>query len=628
MDFFERISNPAELKKIPIQNLNLVAEELRTKIIDTVAQNGGHLASSLGAVELAIALHYCLDTPKDKIIWDVGHQAYAHKLLTGRFKDFHTLRQFKGISGFPNKFESEFDPFTTGHSSTAVSLALGLACARDLKVTTEKIVAVIGDGSLSGGLCFEALNNAGHLKKDLIVVLNSNEMAISRVVGALSSYINKIISKPIYNRLRNEFDSFLSRLPKVGHIARELDRRFEESVKNLLIPGILFEELGFRYFGPLDGHNLELVIPTLKNVLNLKGPIMFHVITQKGKGYKPAEANPEKFHGTAPFEVETGEVKTKTGEALKSYTQVFGETLQELARDNKNIVAITAAMPDGTGLNDFAKAFPERFFDVGIAEEHAVCFASGLSAQGFKPVIAVYSTFLQRSYDQIMQDLALQKADCLLAIDRAGIVGEDGATHQGIFDIAYLKDVPGMVVMAPKDEVEFKLMLKFGIEHKGPIAVRYPRGKISKDLSSSNTAISLGRAEVLQSGKDALIIALGTMVEKALDVSRILSSEHSLRIGVVNARFVKPLDEELFKDLISRYSQIFIVEEAVQTGSFGAYFLEEMHGVIQNSKTKIHLLGIPDEFVEHGKRDLLLQRLGLDVESLVNFVISKIKTNA
>lgn len=624
-DFFDKISHPDKLKGIAEENLPLVAEELRNKIIDTVSHTGGHLASSLGAVELAIALHYCLNTPKDKIVWDVGHQAYAHKLLTERFKKFHTLRQYKGISGFPNKNESKFDCFTTGHSSTAVSLALGLAVARDIKKQNEKVIAVIGDGSLSGGLCFEALNNAGHLKRDMMVILNSNEMAISKAVGALSVYMNKIISAPIYNRLRREFDEFLSRIPKIGRIAHAMNRRFDEVVKSLLVPGILFEELGFRYFGPLDGHNLEVLIPTLKNIINLKGPILFHVVTQKGKGFKPAEENPEKFHGTGPFVISNGNPKKSIKPSEKTYTQVFSETITDLARKNNNLVTITAAMPSGTGLVKFAEEFPGRFFDVGIAEEHAVAFSAGLAKKGVKPVAAIYSSFLQRAYDQIIEELALQDANVFLALDRAGIVGEDGATHHGVFDIAYLKSIPNIVIMAPRDAEEFRKMLVFGVDYnRGPIAVRYPRGKVPEIKWQNNTDIKLGKAEVLKEGQDNLIIALGSMVASCFKAAEMLMQKHKISSSLVNARFAKPLDKDLFSGLIKKHKNIFIFEEAAQNGSFASSFLQELSEVIHESKSNIKFLGVPDKFIEHGKREILLQQLNLHPEGIAEFILGNI----
>ncbi|MDD4895009.1 MAG: 1-deoxy-D-xylulose-5-phosphate synthase, partial [Candidatus Omnitrophica bacterium] len=453
--YLENINSPQDLKKISLEQLSVLADEIRKRLIEVVSCTGGHLASSLGAVELTIALHYCLDTPRDKIIWDVGHQSYAHKILTGRNKDFATLRQYQGISGFPAKDESAYDTFTTGHSSTAVSLALGLAVARDCmgKENNFKVAAVIGDGSLSGGLCFEGLNNAGHLKKDLVIILNTNELSIAPNVGALSTYLNKLISLPIYNRFKSSLENFAkSRLPK-GNRLIKIANKFEEGLKGLFVPGMFFEELGFRYFGPLDGHNLQTLIPRLKNILDIKGPLLIHVVTKKGKGYLHAENGPVKFHSTCPFEIDTGKAKAK-GQRPKTYTEAFSNKLVELAKEDTRITAITAAMPEGTGLDKFRDLYPDRFFDVGIAESHAVCFSAGLAREGLKPVVAVYSTFLQRAYDQIIECISLQGLGIILAVDRAGIVGEDGATHQGIFDIAFLRNIPSLVLMAPKDGQE------------------------------------------------------------------------------------------------------------------------------------------------------------------------------
>jgi len=466
--YLEKINNPDDLKRISQDKLPLLAQEIRDKIIQVVSKSGGHLASSLGVVELSIALHYCFNAPDDKIVWDVGHQAYAHKLLTGRHKTFETLRQGGGISGFPTKEESIFDIFTTGHASTAVSLALGLVNGKN------KVAAVIGDGSISGGLCFEGLNNAGHSDKDILVILNTNEMSIAPAVGAISTHLNKIISMPIYNRFKSSLDHFIKdKIPRVGPRVLRLKERFEESFKNLLIPGIFFEELGYRYFGPLDVHDLDLIIPTIKNILTIKSPILLHVVTKKGKGYEPAEKEPVRFHSASAFDIKTGKgINPK----VRSYSDVFGEKIARLAQRDKRIVAITAAMPEGTGLDKFRDRFPARFFDVGIAESHAVCFAAGLSKRGLRPVVAIYSTFLQRAYDQLIEEAALQKSNIIFAIDRAGIVGQDGVTHQGTWDICYLRNIPDIAIMAPKDAKELEKMLEFAVEYEqGPIAIRYPR---------------------------------------------------------------------------------------------------------------------------------------------------------
>ncbi|MCX5704652.1 MAG: 1-deoxy-D-xylulose-5-phosphate synthase [Candidatus Omnitrophica bacterium] len=621
----ENIYNPQDLHKVPLEQLLQLAIEVRERMVDVVSRTGGHLASSLGAVELIIALHYCLDMPADKIIFDVGHQAYAHKLLTGRNTAFETLRQFNGISGFPSKDESVYDSFTTGHSSSAVSLALGLAAARDFTQEHYKVVAVIGDGSLSGGLCFEGLNNAGHLKKDILVVLNTNELSIAPNVGAISTYLNKIISLPIYNRFKDQLESFVrSRVPSESRILK-LVNRFEEGLKGLFVPGMLFEEMGFRYFGPLDGHDLHTLIPAIKNILYIKGPRLLHVITKKGKGYSPSENDPVRFHGTGPFEVGSGRpvsavksASVPTGTpAGRSYTDVFGDKLVSLAKENKKIIAITAAMPEGTGLDKFRDAYPQRFFDVGIAEAHAVCFASGLARAGLKPVIAVYSTFLQRAYDQIIEDVALQNTGVVFVVDRAGIVGEDGATHQGIFDLTYLRNIPNLVVMAPKDGVELEGMLEFAMELDKPVVIRYPRSTIHNVTAPSAKSIELGKSEVLREGKDFAVIALGSMVEPSLDALELLAKE-GLSGTLVNARFAKPLDVDLFKSISLKTKKIFTIEEGIIYGGFGSA-VNEVVGV------SVVRIGLPDEFIPHGKRDLLLEKYGLNAQGIADKIKSCLK---
>jgi 1-deoxy-D-xylulose-5-phosphate synthase len=608
----ENIKSPQDLRKLSEEQLSVLASEIRAKIIEVVAQTGGHLASSLGAVELTLALHYCLDTPRDKIIFDVGHQAYTHKIVTGRCKDFSCLRQYDGLSGFPCKDESPYDNFTTGHSSTAVSLAVGLACARDCMTPRDyfKVVAVIGDGSLSGGLCFEGLNNAGHLNKDLAVILNTNELSIAPNVGALSTYINKLISLPIYNRFKNSLDNFVaSRIPKGSRIIK-LANKFEEGLKNLFVPGMFFEELGFRYFGPLDGHNLGNLVHTLKNIFSIKGPILIHVVTKKGKGYAPAEKEPVRFHSASPFEIATGLPLAKP-KPEKSYTEVFSQAMVDLAKDNKNIVAITAAMPEGTGLDKFRDTYPERFFDVGIAESHAVCFSAGLARAGLKPVAAIYSTFLQRAYDQIVEMVAMQKLAVVFALDRAGVVGEDGQTHQGVFDIAYLRHIPNLVVMAPKGAAELKEMLKFALQLNQPVSIRYPKGLCPKqELPCSS--LELGRAEVLKEGKHFLLLALGSMVEAAQEALEILE-KHGLRGMLVNARFIKPLDRDLFKALAEKFKFIFSVEEGVLEGGFGSAVAEAINKPVVK-------LALPNEFILHGKREFMLDKYGLSARGIAETI--------
>ncbi|MDP3142905.1 MAG: 1-deoxy-D-xylulose-5-phosphate synthase [Candidatus Omnitrophota bacterium] len=620
----DSIKHPQDLKKIPTSSLPFVAHEIRQKIIQVVSSNGGHLASSLGAVEIAIALHYCLNTPEDKIVWDVGHQAYAHKILTGRYQNFDTLRQFGGISGFPNALESEFDTFTVGHASTAVSLALGLAAARDLANRKEKVVAVIGDGSLTGGLCFEALNNAGHLKKDVIIILNTNEMSIAPSVGSLAAYLNKIISQPVYNRFREALQNFIkNRIPRVGNRMLKLADKFEEVLKGLIVPGIFFEELGFRYFGPLDGHSLEVLVPTLKNIILLKEPRIVHIVTKKGKGYHPAEEHAEKFHSAINFDLATGVSKESLIEKKEiSYTAAFSQSLVELAKDNPKIVAITAAMPEGTGLDKFRDNFPARFFDVGIAEQHAVCFAAGLAKGGLRPVVAVYSTFLQRAYDQIIEEIAIQKLPVVLAVDRAGIVGEDGVTHQGIFDIAYLMQVPGMVVMAPSDLKELSWMLEFAVKHDSACAIRYPKDKLAQDLKHEITKIQLGKTETLREGKDLAILALGSMVKVALEAAEELKRDH-VDCKVVNCRFAKPLDEDFLKNIAKEFKKIVTIEEGIVDGGFGMKVSEMLHQL--NSACQVKIIGLPDEFITHGKRSLLLVNYGLDSKGITKTIAGFVK---
>ncbi|OGX17340.1 MAG: 1-deoxy-D-xylulose-5-phosphate synthase, partial [Omnitrophica WOR_2 bacterium RBG_13_44_8b] len=583
--------------------------------IEVCANTGGHLASSLGAVELIIALHYCLDTPQDKIIFDVGHQSYAHKILTGRNKDFSTLRQYKGVSGFPSKDESEYDPFTTGHSSTAVSLAMGLASARDYNLAPDKrfkVAAVIGDGSLSGGLCFEGLNNAGHFKKNILVVLNTNELSIAPNVGALSTYLNKIISLPIYNRFKDSLETFVkSRMPKGSRVIK-LANKFEEGLKGLFIPGMLFEELGFRYFGPLDGHNLNALVPALNKILQISGPRLLHVITKKGKGYPPAENDPVKFHSACAFDLETGTAvpcaKTIT------YTDTFREKLVSLAGSNQKIVAITAAMAEGTGLDKFRDLYPERFFDVGIAESHAVCFAAGLARLGLKPVVAIYSTFLQRAYDQIIEEVALQNLGVVFAVDRAGIVGEDGVTHQGIFDIAFLRSIPNLAIMAPSDGQELEDMLEFACGLNSPSVIRYPKSAIP--LSPASPAgrrypivpLELGKAQILKEGRDFVLIALGSMVVPALEAVELLGKQ-GLAGTLVNARFAKPLDKNLLQSVSARAKFIFCIEEGVVDGGFGSAVCEAIDAPVIK-------IGLPGAFIPHGKRDLMLDKYGLTAQGI------------
>lgn len=615
----EKIKSPQDLKKIPREELPGLAREIRERIISVVSKTGGHLASSLGVVELAIVVHYCFNAPLDSIVWDVGHQAYAHKILTGRNDRFETLRQRDGISGFPSKNESVFDPFSTGHSSTAVSLATGLAVARDLKGTKEKVVAIIGDGSLTGGMCFEALNHAGHLGRDILVILNSNDMAIAPSVGALSTYLNKIISKPIFNRFKEARETFLKqRLPRIGPRLLKLVDRFEEMLKGLIVPGIFFEEMGFKYFGPLDGHNMAAMIDTLNNISQVKGPLLLHVVTKKGKGFVHAEDHPVKFHGTPCFDIVSGEVEGVQEQKPLVFTDVLSCRLLELASENKNIVAITAAMAEGTGLDRFAQEYPERFFDVGIAEEHAIGFAAGLARSGMKPFVAIYSTFLQRAYDQVLEEMCLQNLGVVLCIDRAGLVGEDGPTHHGIFDVAFLRSMPNLTVMAPADKEDLEAMLEFSAGLETPSTIRYPKDKAGlRPQSVPFSPVKIGKAEVLQGGDDVVLFALGSMVYPALEAAQILLTE-KIYATVVNARFVKPLDETLLLNLYRRCRALITIEEGVLKGGFGSAVLEalEADGCILKGPKPLKCLGLPSEFITFDKRKILLENYGLTARGI------------
>ncbi len=617
----EKIQSPEDLKTVPVEQLPSLAEEIRGRIIDVVSKTGGHLASSLGAVEIALAVHYCFSAPQDIIVWDVGHQAYAHKIITGRNERFSTLRQHGGISGFPLKSESVYDPFSTGHSAAAVSMALGTAAARDLRKSQEKVVAIIGDGTLTGGMCFEALNHAGHLGTNVLVILNSNDMAIAPSVGALSTYLNKIISKPVYNRFKEARDAFLKqRLPKIGPRLLRLVDRFEEMLKGLIVPGIFFEEMGFKYFGPLDGHNVELMIRTLKNISQIKGPLLLHVVTKKGKGYAPAESQPVKFHGTPCFDIINGEAIGILQKSSVSCTDVFGCKLCDLAQKNKNIVAITAAMPEGTGLQKFSESYPDRFFDVGIAEEHAIGFSAGLAKGGLKPFVAVYSTFLQRAYDQIFEEVCLQNLGVVLCIDRAGLVGEDGPTHHGIFDLAFLRHLPNLTVMAPADRQDLEGMLEFACDLETPASIRFPKdvcGYRPQDIVFNK--IHAGKGELLCSGEDIGLIGIGSMVYPCLEAAKLLSGE-GFRVSVANARFVKPLDEALILELYRSCKVVMTVEEGVVTGGFGGAVLETYakNGCLYKAPKPIKCCGLPSEFITFDRRASLLEKYGLSASTIAS----------
>ena len=611
----DRIDSPEDLRKLDVSELPDLAEEIRQEIIRVVSRTGGHLAPSLGTVELTLALHYAFDSPRDKIIWDVGHQSYPHKLLTGRRDRFGSLRQLGGVAGFPRREESPHDAFNTGHSSTSISAALGMACARDFQGENFRTIAVIGDGALTAGLAFEGLNQAGHLKRNLIVVLNDNRMSISKNVGALSQYLTRLLSAPTYQRLESEVWDIMGKIPAVGERARELASRALEGIRGMFVPGVLFEELGFKYFGPLDGHNVELLIDAFERLKLTEGPLLVHVVTTKGKGYAHAEDDAPKFHGVGAFDKTTGTLTSKP-KAL-SYTEVFGRTLSALAEADDRIVAITAAMPAGTGLAPFARYHPDRFFDVGIAEQHAVTFAAGLAALGMKPVVAIYSTFLQRAYDQIIHDVCLQKLPVRFMIDRGGLVGDDGPTHHGVFDLTFLRTIPNLVLMSPKDENELASMVRTAIEYDdGPIAIRYPRGAghgVRMDYEPA--ALPVGCGEVLREGRDVLLLAIGSMVGTALDAAERLSAK-GIDASVVNARFVKPLDSELILREVRKTGRVLTLEENAVAGGFGAAVLEllQARGV---DNAVVRIAGLPDSFVVHGARGLLLEQCGLDTETVI-----------
>ena len=620
------INSPLDLKRLKRSELPDLAKEIRKTIVDVVSTSGGHLASSLGAVELSIALHYVFDTPTDKILWDVGHQAYAHKLLTGRRDQFPTLRRQGGLSGFTKRSESPYDTFTTGHSSTSISAGLGIACAKRLKKESSKVVAVIGDGSLTAGLAYEGLNQTGdtHNDKDMIVILNDNEMSISHNVGALSSLLSRTFSASKLQMLRKEFGEFLKSLPRIGENMYQLAKRSEESFKTFVTPGMLFEAFNFEYFGPIDGHNLDHLINILKNIKTMNEPVLLHVITKKGKGYPQAEQNPVYFHGVSSFDVDTGICRKKTTN-VPSYTEVFGQTMVELAKTNDKIIAVTAAMPEGTGLVPFSKAYPDRFFDVGIAEQHGVTFAAGMATEGFRPVVTVYSTFLQRAYDQIIHDVCIEKLPVVFALDRGGIVGEDGPTHHGLFDISFLRTIPNMVVMAPKDENELRHMLATAMAHDGPISLRYPRGRgTGVDLDQALTIIPIGKGEILSRGDDLLIIAVGSTVNEAICAAALLAENHDVRATVVNARFIKPLDHELIIPLARNIHRIITIEENTVQGGFGSAVLELLSDHEINDAI-VKRMGINDHFVEHGPQDALRCKYQVDASAIINTALSMIK---
>lgn len=617
MSILKNIHSPADLKRLSPEQFPALSQEIREQIISAVSAVGGHLASNLGVVELTVALHYLLDTPADKIVWDTSNQSYAHKLLTGRREQFHTLRQYGGLSGFCKREESEYDTFNAGHAGTGVSAAFGMVEAREQLGQKNKVVCVVGDGAMTAGMTLEGLHHAGGLGKDFLVILNDNQMSISKNVGAISAYLSRTITGEFYGKMREETGQLLSKIPHIGPDMQRLARRAEELAKGAILPGLLFEELGFQYSGPIDGHNFEHLLPTIENVLKMKGPVLLHVITKKGLGYEPAMKNPVWFHACPPFVRETGAPAKKA--ARPSYTAIAMDTLVKLAREDKRIVAITAAMGEGTGLTTFEKEFPDRIYDVGIAEQHAVTFAAGLATQGVKPVVVMYATFLQRAYDQVVHDVATQNLPVVFCIDRGGLVAEDGTTHHGAFDYAYLRHVPNMAIMAPKDENELQHMMKTCLQHNGPISVRYPRGvSLGVKMDAAPQTLPIGKGELMKDGTDVAIIAIGVSVWQAQQAAERLSQE-GVSTAVVNARFAKPLDHELITDVAKRVRYVVTVEEGCRIGGFGSAVLETLSEAgITDVTTKV--LGLPDWYIEQGPQDLLRERYGLTTEGIYQSV--------
>lgn len=611
------IDSPHDLKRLPGEELPQLASEIRKKIIQTVSKTGGHLAPNLGVVELTIALHYVFEAPRDKIIWDVGHQAYAHKLLTGRRDRFSTLRTYGGISGFPRRDESPYDAFDTGHSSTSISAGLGISTAKALKKENGRVVCVIGDGSTTAGMAFEGLNQAGETEKDLIVVLNDNAMSISPNVGAFSSFLSRRMTGRRFVYFRRELVNFLRSIPEVGDNILSFVRKGMDSFMTFFTPGMLFEAFKFKYFGPIGGHRIDRLIETFQNIQLLQGPILVHVLTVKGKGYPPAEEDPAHYHGVSCFEVSSGSLKSSSPR-VPTYTEVFGDTMSDLGRKEEKLFAITAAMPEGTGLKKFADSYPERFLDVGIAEQHAVTFAAGLATEGFKPVVAIYSTFLQRAFDQIIHDVCLPNLHVIFCLDRSGLVGEDGPTHHGCLDITFLRSLPNMTLMAPKDENELRHMLYTALMHQGPVAIRYPRGRgEGATVEPEYRLIPVGKAEIIREGKDIVIIALGSMVSPSVKAAMLLEKEE-LSVGVVNCRFVKPLDRELVS--FARPSgRVLVVEENVRQGGLSSAILE-LFSDMDALDVHIKRVGLPDKFVEHGPVTILRKKYGLDASGIAKAV--------
>lgn len=615
MQYLQQIKSPDDIRQMKIPELKVLAQEIREELIQVVSENGGHLAPNLGVVELTLALHMVFHTPEDKIIWDVGHQSYVHKLLTGRYEQFHTVRTLNGLSGFPKRSESVHDAFGAGHSSTSISAAVGFAKARDLRGDNNNVIAVIGDGAMTGGMAFEALENAGQMGSNLIVILNDNEMSIDPNVGAMAEYLSRARSNPAYTKSKEDVEELLKKIPGIGDKMFKAADRLKDSLKYLLVPGVLFEEFGFKYYGPVNGHDLSALMAVLENVKGMDRPVLIHVETKKGKGYAPAEKNPDLFHGVSPFHIQTGELKKKA--VLPSYTSVFGKTLAQLGAQDNRIVGITAAMGKGTGINVFQEQFPDRTIDVGIAEEHAVTMAAAMALDGYKPVVAIYSTFLQRAYDQVMHDVALQNAPVVFCLDRAGLVGDDGPTHHGIFDISYLRHIPNMVCMAPKDENELRHMLYSALSYDCPVAVRYPRGEgLGVPMDEALQILPLGKAEVLQEGSRITLLALGSMVHIAQEAAARISEETGITPTVINARFAKPLDAETILRYAAQDTLLVTLEEHAVTGGFGSAVLElfNQHGM---DTRNVMTIGIADSFVQHGNTARLKEMQGLDTDSIV-----------
>lgn len=609
------VDKPENIRNLSLPELKNLCEEIREYMVDVISQIGGHFGGGLGAVELTVALHKVFNTPSDKLVWDTGHQAYPHKIITGRRDQLKTIRKFKGISGFLKRSESNYDEFGAGHASTSISAALGIAAANDINgEPNKKVIAIIGDGAMTGGMAYEAMNNAGFIKKNLIVILNDNNMSIAPNVWQISNYFNEIISHPEYNKFKGAIWDLTGKLDQFGDRLRSVAGRLESGLKAIVTPGMLFEALGFRYFGPVNGHNLNKLIKLFDYIKDLKGPILVHTITEKGKGYKPAEGSRVQFHGVTPFDKVTGEMQKKPS-GPPSYTKIFGTALADIMRSNKKVAGITAAMPDGTGLTIIQKEFPDRYYDVGIAEEHGVTFAAGLATQGIIPVVAIYSTFLQRGIDQIIHDVALQKLHVVFVLDRAGLVGADGPTHHGSFDLSYLRYIPGIVIMAPKDEAELRNMLSTSVNYKkGPVVIRYPRGNaLGVEIKEEFENLEIGKSEKLTDGKDAVILAVGSMVDYSIKAIELLK-EDDLNISLINMRFIKPLDTELLDEIAGKFENIITVEENSVVGGFGTGVLEYFNE--KNYKNNILRIGLPDMFIDHGTQAELHKMLEIDAEGI------------